>query len=269
MNVVFAGNKKVLRGIELSIFSILKASKSKHHFYIFTMDLDFLGEKGIGIHEEDIFKLKEVIKSFNKDNEITLIDTKQDYYENFYNTKYQNPVYTPYSMLRLFMDKHINEDRVLYLDIDTMCYQNIEAFEQFDMENKEVALVKDTLGRFWIHYDYFNSGVLYLNMKKCRENNVFPRAIDYLLHHHLYFADQSALYHVFKDKIYLSRDYNEQRKVRPTTVIKHFCQGIIWLPIFKVYNIKQWQVDKLHKTLKMHDFDEVFKEFEKRFEVKL
>jgi len=268
MTIVYCGNKKVLKGIELSILSILMNSSTSHHFYIFSMDLDFLEEKGIGIHEEDISTLVDISKSYNKDNEITLVDTKEDYYENFYGTKYERPVYTPYSLLRLFMDKHIKEDKALYLDVDTMCYQHIEEFEKIDISDKEVALVKDTLGRFWIHYDYFNSGVLYLNMKKCRENNVFPNSIKYLLSHHLVFADQSALYHVFKSKIYLPRDFNEQRKVRPTTVIKHFCQGIIWFP-WRVYNIKQWQVEKLHKVLKLHDFDNVFKKYEELFNTKL
>ena len=186
----------------------------------------------------------------------------------FLNSRYKDTSYTPYSYIRLFADKYVTEDRLVYLDVDTMCYKNIESFKEIDLTNKEVALVKDTLGRFWIHYDYFNSGVLYLNMELCRKNQVFPRAIDYLLTHHLYFADQSALYHSFKEKIYLSRDYNEQRKVRPTTVIKHFCQGIIWFP-FQVYNIKQWQIKKLHKKLKCHDFDDLYKDFEKAFECKL
>lgn len=48
-------------------------------------------------------------------------------------------------------------------------------------------------------------------------------------------------------------------------VIKHFCKGIRYLPFFKVYNYKQWQVEKMHKFFKIYDFDEYYVQYEKLF----
>jgi len=269
MNVVFSGNRKVLRGIEMSILSILENTKKSHHFYIMTMDLDFLGEKGRGIHEEDLSTLKKVVKDYNKDNEVTILDVQKDYYDILYNSNYRDTHYTPYTFARLFIDKYIKEDKAVYLDADTLCYQNFDAFDEVDLTNSEAAVVKDALGEFWIHRKYFNGGVLILNLKYCREHDVFPKVIHNLLTHRMYFGEQSAMFNTFKNPVYLSKDFNEQRKVKETTIIKHFCQGIIWLPFFRVYNIKQWQVDDLHKILKMHEFDEFFKKYEQLFNVTL
>lgn len=269
MNIVFAGNYKVLKGIEMSILSILKNTKKSHHFYILTMDLDFLGEKGKGIHEDDLTKVRKVAKDFNKENEVDIIDVQKDYYDILYNSNYRDTHYTPYTFARLFIDKHIQDDKAVYLDADTLCYSNFDAFDDVDLTNSEAAAVKDALGQFWIHRRYFNGGVLILNLKYCREHDVFKKVINNLLTHRMYFGEQSAMFNTFKHVVYLSRDFNEQRKIRKTTVIKHFCQGIIWFPLFKVYNIKQWQVSKLHDVLKMHEFDDFFKEYEQLFDTKL
>ena len=268
MNFLYCGNKKVLRGINLGILSILESNPGPHHFYIFTMDVPFLKEKGIGIHEDDVKKTRELVAKYHKDNKLILMDVYGCYEERILNTKYKDSPYTPYTYLRLFADKYINEDKILYLDADTMCYKGITRFDDYDISNVEAAVVKDTLGRFWIRPNYFNAGVIYFNMKLCRERQTVSRALDYLLCHKLYFFDQSALNEVIKDKIYLSFDFNEQRKVKPTTVIKHFCQGIIWFP-FQRYNIKQWEVTKLHNKLKCHDFDGVIAKYEEFFDDKL
>lgn len=269
MNFLFCGNKRVLRGINLAILSILESNKGPHHFYIFSMDIDFLAEKGIGIHENDLNKTRELLKKYHKDNVLTLVDVYKNYEDKIINTRYkENAQYTPYTYLRMFADQYVTEDRVLYLDADTMCYKNIDRFDEINLDGKEAAVVKDTLGRFWIRPNYFNGGVILYNLKLCRERNTLMRSLDYMLTHKLYFSDQSALNEIVVDKVYLPFDFNEQRKVKSTTVIKHFCQGIIWFP-FQVYNIKQWEVSKLHKKLKCFEFDSVFAKYEAFFEDKL
>lgn len=268
MNFLFCGNKRVLRGINLSILSILESNAGPHHFYIFSMDVDFLKEKGIGIHEDDVKLTRELLKKYHKDNELTLVDVYKDYEEKILHTKYKTTSYTPYAYLRLFADRYVKEDKLLYLDADTMCYKDITRFDDYDISNVEAAVCKDTLGRFWIRPNYFNSGVIYFNMKLCKERNTIARSLEYMLCHNLFFKDQSSLNETIVDKIYLSFDFNEQRKVKPTTVIKHFCQGIIWFP-FQTYNIKQWEVSKLHKKLKCYEFDSIFAKYEEFFKEEL
>ena len=57
--------------------------------------------------------------------------------------------------------------------------------------------------------------------------------------------------------------FNEQRTIKEDTVIKHFCKGIkFYLFIPRVYNYNQWQRDKVHKKLKIHDFDDIYGDFD-------
>ena len=121
------------------------------------------------------------------------------------------------------------------------------------------------MGRFWIKHDYINAGVLYINCKKCRENHVFDRAIELLDKKSYYFSDQTAIYKATTKRLYLPFKFNEQRSVKEDTVVKHFCKGIRYIPFFKIYNIKQWNVEKVHSFLKIHEFDEIFIEYNELF----
>jgi len=74
--------------------------------------------------------------------------------------------------------------------------------------------------------------------------------------------DQSALNKHGKKK-FLPFRFNEQRKIKEDTVVKHFCKGIVFfLPFgFHIYNIKLWQIDDVHKRLKITYFDDIYEEF--------
>ena len=75
--------------------------------------------------------------------------------------------------------------------------------------------------------------------------------------------DQSALHRLGKRRMYLPRRFNEQRDIRDDTVIKHFCRGIRWLPFFHIYDIKQWEREKVHKSLKIAFFDDLYEEYDR------
>ena len=38
---------------------------------------------------------------------------------------------------------------------------------------------------------------------------------------------------------------------------------MLWIPYPRTENIKQWQIDEMHKTLKCHSFDEDLEEYKK------
>ena len=59
--------------------------------------------------------------------------------------------------------------------------------------------------------------------------------------------------------------FNEQRSVKPDTVIKHFNKGVKHLPIPRSYNVKQWQVTKVHKKLKIFEFDDIYELYDTYF----
>lgn len=73
--------------------------------------------------------------------------------------------------------------------------------------------------------------------------------------------DQSAIRKYVKDILILEDRFNEQRSIKPKTVVKHFNKGIKWFPFFHIYNYKQWQIDNVHKKLKIFMFDDIYDQY--------
>ena len=262
INILLSGNNVVFEGICLNVLSALHYTDAPLHLHLMTMQLP--GEDK-SITEAQCDKLLAVMREFNPACGLTRIDVSADYEECFAHSKNNKPVYTPYSLIRLFVQRYIDCDKLIYMDADTMVCKSLETFFEYDIEDKEMGVVLDYLGKFWIKKDYFNSGVLFINMKRVKETNLFENAIALLNKKKLFFADQSALYELCKDKLYLPGGFNEQRDIKPDTVIKHFNKGIKWLPFVHPYNVKQWQRDKVRKVLKISFFDNIYDMYDKYF----
>lgn len=252
-HILYGGNHGYLHAIYLSMSSVARRSKRDLCFHVLTMSH---GERR-GIDEEDRSLLEKMAKGFNERNEVFLYDVGQLFEERLQNNKNSdNKLFSPFCMLRLFADKVLPKDigHVLYLDGDTLAYKPVETIEEVDISNAEFAAALDYLGRFWKGpwRRYFNSGVLWINLEKCRETNLFEKCIAYLETHHSMMPDQDALNKVNVAHIELDMKYNDQRKVKPTTVISHYPRHV-----YKYWNpVKPWEVDRMHKELKRHEFDE-------------
>lgn len=259
IHVLQTGNSKIFQGICLNVLSMMKHTKEPIHLHIMTMEISWSNVPKISL--ESCEYLRKVMKGFNFANEVSYYDVSKEFEETFKDTPNMNPKYSPASLIRLLFTRYIDCDKLIYLDADTMTCASLQEFEKIDIENKEMAVCLDYLGKFWIKKDYFNSGVLYINVKRVKETGLFEKAIELLQHKKLYFSDQSALYKFCKERVYIPFRFNEQRSIKEDTVIKHFCKGIRYFPFFKVYNYKQWNVKMLHKFFKMHDFDDIFEDY--------
>ena len=106
--------------------------------------------------------------------------------------------------------KEATKERVPYLDTDTLIANSILPLFSLDMKGKAVGAVtqnypyaKESIKR--LNYDenkgYFNSGVLLIDLKQRRENNVMKQSIDYCVKNieHLSLFDQDALNVIFQD----------------------------------------------------------------------
>lgn len=266
--VYYAGNSAVFAGVFMSAYSVALHSSKPVAINILTMDVTEKDPKFKPITNAQCKLLESCIKKFNKKNSVRAIDMKDQYIKHIKNGKNDNTVYTPYSMLRLFMDQVENiEDKCVYLDIDTMSVRDIDELYRLDMSKYEYAAALDYMGKSWISKDYCNSGVLLLNMKLIKERNLFPKCFDHIKSHRSMLPDQTALYRCVEDKLILPMKFNEQRDIKDDTVIKHFCKGIVWWkPIFHMYNIKQWQIEEVHSELKIHDFDDIYEIMNKQRE---
>lgn len=262
INVCYCGNRKIFPMLLLSALSITEHTKEPLTVHMLTMDCTDINPAFLPVSEEQRSILEEALRMRNADNEARLIRADKEYNAILRGGKNEKNYYTPYAMLRLLITKYDMPARLLYLDTDIMCCGNIEELTSVDISEYEFAAVRDHMGKHFYGRDYFNSGVMYLNLEKIRETGMFERACVRVVTRKMMFSDQEALNKSATAKLLLPRRFNEQRHIRPDTVLKHFCRGIKWLPFFHVYNIKQTEREKVHKKLKIHDFDEIYRQFD-------
>ena len=143
----------------------------------------------------------------------------------------------------------------------------------FAEENGQIGWLVMTVG--------FLTGVLVLlvadgclnrYLKKMKETKLLEKAREKIKHKKMLFADQDAIFWTTTSKKIIPRIYNEQSKFnKKDTIICHFCKRMLWFPYPRTENIKQWQVENVHKILKCHAFDndlEEYKKYKKEYEKK-
>lgn len=262
INLMFCGNYKVYDGMIIAILSIIKHTKKPLNIYVLTMDLSDINDEYLPINKEHILVLEKIIKNVNNESKIQLIDITDIFKTEMTNSKNIKTHYTPYIFIRLFSDK-VKElpDKILYLDTDIVCYKNIEQLYSRKIDDYDFAACVDYLGQFFISKRYINSGVLLMNLKKMRQDNLLEKCRKMCNTKKMLLPDQTALNKICKSKLYLERKYNEQKEKMPDTVIRHFSMTIKFIPYIKFFNIKPWHIDKVHKIYKIHDFDDIIDEY--------
>ena len=114
-----------------------------------------------------------------------------------------------------------------------------------------------------IKFNYINSGVLLLNLKKIRETELFKKARELCKNKKMFMPDQSSINKLSVNKKIEKRKYNEQRKLKKDTVFQHFTTSFILLPFFHKVTIKPWNIEKVHKRLKIFEYDDILKRLSK------
>lgn len=261
INLLFTGNYKMFDGILISSLSILKQTKRKICCYILTMDLSPQNKEYAPINEKHIKYLKKLYKDYNPENEVIKLDATKLFLEQFNSSPNKENFYTPFAFLRLFADQFDLPDKLLYLDTDTMANDDISLLYDIGIENFELGWVKDNYGKKFLSPNYCNSGVMLLNMKKLRETKLLSRALNLCSKKKLFLADQTSINRLIKDSLILPRKFNEQKCLRPDTVIRHFSMTLKFFPYFKKQNIKPWDVENVHKVLKTYQFDDILNDY--------
>ncbi|MBQ2672569.1 glycosyltransferase family 8 protein [Candidatus Saccharibacteria bacterium] len=270
MNILYCGDQGIKNGVLVSILSILMRSgkENEYHFYIATIDY-----KNTKPFQKSTVKFLDTLaKSYNCNNLVELIDATE-VFVNDLPDKNMGSYFTPCSMLRLYINRMpeiASLKRVLYLDYDVIARGDFGDFYNTDMDDVEAAGVVDIYGKYFYHYrglfnfDYINSGVMLFNMNECLKNNVFGRATQLCKKRKMMLADQAALNKVISKRKLMPRKYNEQAdKPKNDTVLHHFSNNFKFWPYFRVQKIKPFEIDKIHSVLKITEYDDIFKEYEK------
>lgn len=263
INILLCGNKRVFDGALTQLISMTNRTKEAIHVYLMTMNLERVREDFVSITDEQVEFLNQVLRGKNPENVAEKLDVTELYEQEFHKCVNETAYCTPYTLLRLLADLIPKiPDKLLYLDIDIMIANDIKKLWDIDVTDYEYAAVKEKYGCWLIRPDYFNAGMLLLNMEKIRETGLLKKARELIRTKKLLFADQSAIFKSTTRKKLIPRIYNEQSKFnRKDTVICHFCKRLMFLPYPHTENYKQWQVEEIHKYLHCHAFDEDLKEY--------
>lgn len=286
MNILYCGDVGISRGVLVSILSLLMNGRRKfdeargmmveqretrepvYNIYIATISYDNVMQ----FETKTAEFLDELVKKYNKKSIVRLIDATDVFVANL-PKKNMGSYFTPCSMLRLYIDK-VPElaklDRILYLDYDVVCRGDITEFYNMNLDGVEAAGVLDIYGRRWYHYhglfvqDYMNSGVMLFNVPECLKSGMFARAVGLCVSRRMMLADQAALNKAIERRKLVARKYNEQEeRSRADTVLHHFSNNFKFWPYFRVQKVKPFEAEKVHKVLKITEYDDILEEYNK------
>ena len=258
ISVLLCGNAKVFDGMVICTLSIVKHHAAPIDLFVFTMDLTDRNPDYRPVTQAQCDLLASILHEVNPESRVRLVDCRAYYDETLADAQNQTTQYTPYSFLRLYADR-VPEmpQKLIYLDTDTVLCRDLGELWEQELGGAEFGAVRDYYGCHFFGVNYLNSGVLLLDLPRIRETGLFRRALQLCASKKIFLADQTALNRLAKRKKVLPRRFNEQHRLRQDTVIRHFSMAILWFPRFRTRNIKPWQVDDLHGTLGIHEFDDI------------
>ena len=104
-----------------------------------------------------------------------------------------NSKWTYFSLLRVALPLiFYMHDKILYLDVDTIVNDNIDAIWDIDLGDNYFAAVKE-IHKSTDKYKYFNAGVMLMNLKALRDSGIASMMINVLNVRKFDFCDQDCL----------------------------------------------------------------------------
>ena len=128
-----------------------------------------------------------------------------------------HPYVTKTALLKFYLPEIFSDkNKILYLDCDVLATGDISEFEKINISEVYAAVCEDMHATQRGHAErlqhkkYFNSGVMFLNLKKLRSNNIVKKLIEYKKNEVFDdFMDQNAFNKIFNEEvIYLSPVFN-------------------------------------------------------------
>ena len=126
---------------------------------------------------------------------------------------------SPTAICKFYIPKILhNIDKVLYIDGDIIVKKDLKELYNINIQDNYIGAVKDTCGLsktlhrlFKKNVFYFNSGVMIMNLKKMRKDNIPDKLMDYRVNGYNQLMDQDALNYTLKGRVLeLPFEYNTQ-----------------------------------------------------------
>ena len=146
-------------------------------------------------------------------------------------------------------------DKVLYIDGDVIVLKSLYNLYNIDLNNKYAIVVSDGPkdevpgGKKHAYYgdqDYFNSGMMVLNLKLMRDQGISQKLIHFRLHEYNYFMDQDAFNRVLKNNvIHVGVEYDFMLHL-----ISYRNPGFSIEQLKQFYNLKNYKnIDQLFENI--------------------
>lgn len=264
INLLFCLDKKCFDGLLITLLSAAKTTKHPLNVFLATGSFKTKKKDFFAFEKEQALFVEKVIQKYNPQSKITLLDLSEEVISIFGKSPNFHGKFSPLSMIRLLADYHPEfGDKLLYLDVDLVVTGDLYTVFSESLGDKDIGMVKDEVGSYWLGKNYCNSGVLLMDLAKLRENHHFDLVRHKINHNRYFMPDQTALNRGMKKyKKILSPRYNDQHYLHPDTVIRHYCQ---WIKIHSkgIGNVaeKPWNIEKFRKVYGNNVHKDILDEF--------
>ena len=179
----------------IMFISLLENTKNPEKFHLFIID------GGITVNKKNSI-LKEVEK---RGSQLTFLTINDDVYADFPTRAHISaPAYYRISIPELF-DESVT--RAIYLDCDLIIKNDLQVLWDFDLEGNAIAAAENISSSTYKasglkQPDYFNSGVMIIDLDNWRKNNIPNKVRNFKINHPELICtnDQCALNGVFKGR---------------------------------------------------------------------
>ena len=203
MNVVYSTDENYSKICMTSLYSLLESNKMIKEIEIYIIDNN--------LNEKTKKQFTELIKKYNR--EIKFISCKEICEELQKNNDFPVSAYA-----RLFIQDYIKDDKIIYIDCDTIVNGSLEELWTTKLDDYWIAGVQDPLPNYLKKTSemdendrYINSGVLLINLKKWREVDFKNLVVQYITNHkkNVVHHDQGIINGICNGKIlYLHPKFN-------------------------------------------------------------
>lgn len=197
LNIAYSSDDNYAQHLGVSMLSLFENNRSFKNITIYIIENNISNK-----NKERLLNIAEQYK-----REIKFIDFKE--YEKKLNLNMDNYISIS-AYARLFLDEIVEDNKVIYLDCDSIVNGSLEELWNLDISDYFVAGVEDTVGensktKIGLNYEdkYINSGMLLINLEKWRENDIKSKFIEFIDYYNgnVFHHDQGTINGVLKNKI--------------------------------------------------------------------
>lgn len=203
LNVAYSCDENYMKHVMVSILSLLENNKEFEKIHIYLLCNNVSDES------------KDALRNLVKEPKCGVFFVENSDIEKRLHTDGKFPIS---GFGRIFLGNMILEDRIIYMDCDSVLNGSLLSLMQLDLGDSVCGVVQDTVSKYYKTVlgnppksRYFNSGFILLDLKKWREQNLQEQALKVIdeFHGSVPHQDQGVLNKICYGKtLWLHPKYN-------------------------------------------------------------